>query len=105
MIFALSLEEIGLNKLSILLIITLTIFFLISFVLTSKNMDIEGLLETLYGKDWPGKKFIAYPGKVTVIIGEKIDTTNLTSTQAHEKSVNWILDNLKKLEAKHIKES
>lgn len=52
---------------------------------------------------WPGKKFIACPGKVTVIIGPKIDTTNLTSTQAHEKSVNWILDNMKKLESKHIK--
>ena len=52
---------------------------------------------------WPAKKFIIYPGTVTVIIGPKIETDNLTTSEAHEKSVNWILENMKKLEQNHIK--
>jgi 1-acyl-sn-glycerol-3-phosphate acyltransferase len=51
---------------------------------------------------WPGKKFIAYPGKVTVIIGPKIETDNITSKQAHEKATNWILEHMEKLEKEHI---
>ena len=55
MFFALSFSQMGLNPLIIFILLFFSIFFIISFGLTSKNMDVEGLLETLYGKDYPGK--------------------------------------------------
>jgi 1-acyl-sn-glycerol-3-phosphate acyltransferase len=51
---------------------------------------------------WPGKKFIAYPGKVTVIIGQKIETDNITSKQAHEKATKWILEHMEQFEKGYI---
>tara|TARA_Y100001970_G_C13476736_1_gene482350 strand:- start:148 stop:315 length:168 start_codon:yes stop_codon:yes gene_type:complete len=47
----------GLSKGLLVVIALISIFFLFAFLLTSKNMDVEGLLITLYGEDWPGKRF------------------------------------------------
>tara|TARA_Y100001968_G_C19449136_1_gene767314 strand:+ start:529 stop:723 length:195 start_codon:yes stop_codon:yes gene_type:complete len=48
--FALTFSEMGLNPLTILLMIVFSLFFLISFAFTSQNMDTDGLLRVLYSK-------------------------------------------------------
>ena len=48
--FAFTLAEIGLDPLVISLLFFIVLFILISFVLTSKNMDVQGLLRVLYAK-------------------------------------------------------
>ena len=48
--FALSLNEIGLSPVTIVLIILFGGFFLISFAITSPNMDTKGLLRVLHSK-------------------------------------------------------
>ena len=48
--FALTLSQMGLSPLGISLLFILGVFFFISFLLTSKNMDAEGLLRVLYSK-------------------------------------------------------
>ena len=50
LLFLLSLEEIGLNFPLILLLVFFGGFFLISFFITSPNMDTKGLLRVLYSK-------------------------------------------------------
>ncbi len=50
LIFALSLNEIGLSPLLIVLISVFGIFFLVSFAITSPNMDTKGLLRVLHSK-------------------------------------------------------
>tara|TARA_Y100001968_G_C19432322_1_gene757767 strand:+ start:1726 stop:1923 length:198 start_codon:yes stop_codon:yes gene_type:complete len=50
MLFALSLSEIGLSPLTIILIAVFGGFFLISFAITSPNMDTKGLLRVLHSK-------------------------------------------------------
>ena len=49
-LFALSISEIGLNPLNISVIIVSGVFFLITFAITSPNMDTKGLLRVLYSK-------------------------------------------------------
>ena len=49
-IFALSISEIGLNPLNISIIIVFGVFFLVTFAITSPNMDTKGLLRVLYSK-------------------------------------------------------
>ena len=41
--FALSISEMGLKSFDIFLILFLSAFFIVSFVLSSKNMDFQGL--------------------------------------------------------------
>ncbi len=48
--FALTLAEIGLNPITIFLILIFGGFFLFSFAVTSPNMDTKGLLRVLYAK-------------------------------------------------------
>ncbi len=48
--FALSLAEMGLNTPLILLLLVFGGFFLVSFFITSPNMDTKGLLRVLYSK-------------------------------------------------------
>ncbi len=49
-LFLLSFSEMGLNPLIIFLIIVFGAFFIISFFITSPNMDTKGLLRVLYSK-------------------------------------------------------
>ena len=49
-LFLLPLSEIGLNLPLIILLVTFGGFFLISFFITSPNMDTNGLLRVLYSK-------------------------------------------------------
>ena len=63
-LFSLSFSEIGLNPLIILLIFLFGGFFIVSFLITSPNMDIKGLLRVLYSK--PVRKrdgTVIYPQK------------------------------------------
>ena len=48
--FGLGLTEMGLNPFNILIITVFSLFFLISFAITSPNMDTKGLLRVLYSK-------------------------------------------------------
>ena len=49
-LFSLTLNEIGLNIPLIILLVFFGGFFLVSFVITSPNMDTKGLLRVLYSK-------------------------------------------------------
>ena len=49
-LFLLSYEEIGLNLPLIILLVFFGGFFLVSFFITSPNMDTKGLLRVLYSK-------------------------------------------------------
>ena len=49
-LFLLSFEEIGLNIPIIILLVFFGGFFLVSFIITSPNMDTKGLLRVLYSK-------------------------------------------------------
>ena len=49
-LFLLSFEEIGLNIPIILILVFFGGFFLVSFFITSPNMDTKGLLRVLYSK-------------------------------------------------------
>ena len=48
--FSLTLSEIGLNIPLIILLVLFGGFFIVSFVITSPNMDTKGLLRVLYSK-------------------------------------------------------
>ena len=48
--FILSYEEIGLNLPLLILLVLFGGFFLVSFFITSPNMDTKGLLRVLYSK-------------------------------------------------------
>ena len=48
--FLLSYEEIGLNIPLLILLVLFGGFFLVSFFITSPNMDTKGLLRVLYSK-------------------------------------------------------
>ncbi len=63
-LFSLSFSEIGLNSWLILLMLLFGGFFIISFLITSPNMDTKGLLRVLYSK--PIRKrdgTVSYPHK------------------------------------------
>ena len=49
-LFLLSFEEIGLNLPLIIILVFFGGFFLVSFFITSPNMDTQGLLRVLYSK-------------------------------------------------------
>ena len=49
-LFSLSFSEMGLNTPILLIMIIFGGFFLISFLVTSPNMDTKGLLRVLYSK-------------------------------------------------------
>ena len=49
-LFLLSFEEIGLNIPIIIILVLFGGFFLVSFFITSPNMDTKGLLRVLYSK-------------------------------------------------------
>lgn len=50
---------------------------------------------------WPGKSFIKYSGTVTLRIGEPIVTTGLSVDEVHEQSKDWLLANMRELDALH----
>ena len=63
-LFSLSFSEMGLNPFIILLMFLFGGFFIISFFITSPNMDTKGLLRVLYSK--PKRKSngtVIYPNK------------------------------------------
>ena len=63
-LFVIAFSDMGLNPLIISLIALFGLFFLISFAMTSPNMDTKGLLRVLYAK--PVRKAdgtVEYPDK------------------------------------------
>ncbi len=57
-----TISEMGLNYTLISLTVFFSIFFLITFVITSRNMDSKGLLRVLYSKPVRNKDgIIEYP--------------------------------------------
>ena len=56
--FALTINEIGIGKLEILVIVTVCIIFPTLFIIASKNLDAKGVFEWMMDKpnDWIGKK-------------------------------------------------
>lgn len=63
-LFALAFSEMGLSPLTFFLVILFGGFFLLSFLITSPNMDTKGLLRVLYSK--PIRKAdgtVEYPSK------------------------------------------
>ncbi len=49
-LLAFTVSEMGLGIQEIVLIVLFALFFIISFALTSRNMDTKGLLRVLYAK-------------------------------------------------------
>ena len=49
-LFLLSFDEIGLNIPIIILLVFFGVFFIVSFFITTPNMDTKGLLRVLYSK-------------------------------------------------------
>tara|TARA_Y100000589_G_C27164667_1_gene634243 strand:+ start:1229 stop:1408 length:180 start_codon:yes stop_codon:yes gene_type:complete len=58
LIFALTFEEIGLNKLEIFIIALTVMIFPLLFFIASKNLDAKGVFSWMMEKpdDWIGKK-------------------------------------------------
>ena len=58
MYFALSIQEIGLNKVEILVIGIVLLFFPVLFIIASRNLDSKGVFQWMMEKpdDWIGKK-------------------------------------------------
>ena len=56
--FALTINEIGIGKLEIFVISTVSLLFPILFVIASKNLDAKGVFEWMMDKpsDWIGRK-------------------------------------------------
>ena len=56
--FALTLAEMGINPLLIVIILSFSLLFVISFALSSKNMDSDGIMDWMMRKpkDWIGNK-------------------------------------------------
>ncbi len=50
LLYAVAFSELGLTPLNIGLIVGVSFFFFISFIITGLNMDIKGLLRVLYSK-------------------------------------------------------
>ena len=57
-IFGLSLSEMGINPILLTIIIAFSILFIVSFGLSSKNMDSDGIMNWMMKKpdDWVGNK-------------------------------------------------
>ena len=58
MYFALSIQEIGLNKVEILVIGIVLLIFPVLFIIASRNLDSKGVFQWMMEKpdDWIGKK-------------------------------------------------
>ena len=58
LIFGLPINEIGLSSLNLFIIAVFSLFFIISFVISSKNMDSDGIMNWMMTKpkDWIGNK-------------------------------------------------
>ena len=56
--FALTLNEMGIGKLEILVIVIVSLLFPILFIIASRNLDAKGVFEWMMEKpnDWIGKK-------------------------------------------------
>ena len=56
--FALTLYEMGISPVLLFVIITFSLFFILSFALSSKNMDSDGIMDWMMRKpkDWIGNK-------------------------------------------------
>tara|TARA_B100000579_G_scaffold272324_1_gene224908 strand:+ start:59 stop:247 length:189 start_codon:yes stop_codon:yes gene_type:complete len=57
-LFSLTLSEIGLSPLLIIIIISFSILFIVTFGISSKNMDSDGIMDWMMKKpkDWIGNK-------------------------------------------------
>ena len=57
-IFALTLNEIGIGKIELLVIGTVSLLFTIFFIVASKNLDAKGVFDWMMEKpnDWIGRK-------------------------------------------------
>ena len=57
-IFGFTLAEMGVNPLLVAVIISFSVLFIIAFVLSSKNMDSDGIMDWMMNKpdDWIGNK-------------------------------------------------
>ena len=57
-LMGIELSQIGLNPLSIFSIVFFGVFFLVAFVISSKNMDSDGIMNWMMSKpqDWIGYK-------------------------------------------------
>ena len=49
------------------------------------------------GRCWPRNSFIKYPGKVTVRVGPKIETTGKTTQEINETAETWIRQQMESL--------
>ena len=56
--FALTLNEMGIGKLELLVIVIVTLVFPVLFFIASKNLDAKGVFDWMMEKpnDWVGKK-------------------------------------------------
>ncbi len=56
--FGLTLTEIGITPLILFIIISFSILFIVSFILSTKNMDNDGIINWMMKKpkDWIGNK-------------------------------------------------
>lgn len=48
------------------------------------------------GKIWPKGSFIKKPGVITIVIGEAISSSTMTSSEITEKIRNWTLEQANK---------
>ena len=57
-LFALTLSEMGVSPILLAIIISFSVLFIISFSLSSKNMDSDGIMDWMMKKpeDWIGNK-------------------------------------------------
>jgi len=57
-IFSFTFSEMGVNPLLVAVIIFFSILFIIAFILSSKNMDSDGIMDWMMNKpdDWIGNK-------------------------------------------------
>ena len=57
-LFGLTLSEMGISPLLLTIIISFSLLFIVGFLLSSKNMDSDGIMEWMMKKpkDWIGNK-------------------------------------------------
>ncbi|MFN3882332.1 MAG: lysophospholipid acyltransferase family protein [Nitrincola lacisaponensis] len=51
------------------------------------------------GHCWPGKSFVKYPGTVTLVIGEPIQTVGRSVDEVHQEVEAWMLDQMLRIGA------
>jgi 1-acyl-sn-glycerol-3-phosphate acyltransferase len=50
------------------------------------------------GKNWPKHGFLKYPGEVSMVIGEPLDTQNTTAAEVNQQVFDWMETAMTKLE-------